>query len=130
MQFNTVTSNTQVTAVRVGAEQDADWFDAAANHDAAYVIDTALNGALGETIRFTSAHNAECAGYYQTADQADPGAVTNAIRMGSTDVVSSSASTVHFRTEEAIQTGLTLAATQALAIIVNAVSYNLFMEPR
>lgn len=73
-------------------------------------------------INSTSTNPSLLSGYLQIQNQADPGAVTNGIRIGSQDTVDATA-TLSLRTEQAVEAIGTFTASNKLKIIVNNVAY-------
>jgi hypothetical protein len=66
-------------------------------------------------------------GYLQVNNQADPGAVTDGIRIGSVDLSAGNA-TLSLRTERAVAVDVVLASTHTLSVQINGTTYKILLS--
>jgi len=81
------------------------------------------SGATNNYAIYTGSGPNSFGGYIETRSQADPGAPTNAIRIGSIDTAGESTATLALRTEQAVEAIGTFTASHKLKININGTEY-------
>lgn len=95
-------------------------------NNASFTDNESFTGDWG--IHLNTSNPSHISGYFEIANQADPGAPTAGIRIGSIDTVGEATATLALRTEQAVEAIGTFTASNKLKVSINNVEYWLQLD--